>query len=315
MFVAARRLLEAEAALVPLMPDWAEDLLAGRGLSGRDYFDGVILGGGTLIGPAWLARVQAAEALGCPIWTLGTGVGSSGYGDPKQVSLSGWLPLLARMVGIGLRGPRSLETLETLGVADAQVIGDLACEMVCQDAWPIGETPAVMVNVAAAAHVSVERLPTLQAVAAHLQTLVESGVRLVPVAMAPTDVAPTLKVLRLAAVTNAEIGAPSTFEEFARLVGPCRYGIAVRLHASILAGCLGVPTLMLGYREKCLDFMESVGRERFHVPLEEGAAADVFAVLESLENTLASSRGDLLASMKHHQASLRSYANSIVNRC
>ena len=315
MFLAAQRLLHDDAALVPLLEDWCEESLAAWGLSGSNYFDGVILGGGTLIGPSWLSRVETAESLGCAIWTLGTGVGSCGYHDPKQVSLDGWLPLLKRMAGIGLRGPRSLETLHVLGIANARVVGDLACEMACTDTWPTGQIPAVMVNIAAAADMSVDSLPTMQAVAAHLKALVEIGVRVVAVAMAPDDVAPTSALLRVAGLANADIRVPSTFEEFASLVGPCRYGIAVRLHASILAGCIGVPTLMLGYREKCLDFMESVGRARFHVPLEEGTAAEVVAALQSLEAAVGSSRAELLASIKRHQASLRSYASSIVNQC
>jgi polysaccharide pyruvyl transferase WcaK-like protein len=200
-----------------------------------------------------------------------------------------------------------------MGVGDAQIVGDLACEMACDEPWPIDDRPAVMVNIAIDGMADIDSLETLAEVATHLASLHRDGVRLVPVAMHASDVSPTSSVLARADVPHGEISVPSSFEDFATLVGPCQYGIAVRLHAAVLAGCVGVPTLMLGYREKCLDFMESVGLERLHVQLERGRRAEVLAAIETLEAHSGSLRAELLSNIRRYQSSLRSYVDTLIH--
>jgi hypothetical protein len=60
MFTAAQ-LLYPEHQLVTLLSSWREAELASKGLSGPDFFKGVILGGGTLISPYWHPAIAHAE--------------------------------------------------------------------------------------------------------------------------------------------------------------------------------------------------------------------------------------------------------------
>jgi polysaccharide pyruvyl transferase WcaK-like protein len=73
----------------------------------------------------------------------------------------------------------------------------------------------------------------------------------------------------MAAVGRAEdvLHWPGSAEAYLELVGPCTLALVVRLHAAVLSCCAGTPPLMLGYRDKCLDMMASLGLERWHVDL------------------------------------------------
>src|SRR5262249_22822727 len=94
MFDAARRLLPS-SEFVWLGVPWMEQRLAAMGLSGSRFFDGIFLGGGTLISPYWFPHVKAVFGAGLRIWTFGTGVGSSGFGEPGRVDVAEWKTLLS----------------------------------------------------------------------------------------------------------------------------------------------------------------------------------------------------------------------------
>src|SRR5882672_1259443 len=71
-----------------------ESILQRARLSGSQYFRGVLLGGGTIIGPAYVSPVRRTLNLGLPMATFGTGVGSTGFGDSQYPDLSDWQGLL-----------------------------------------------------------------------------------------------------------------------------------------------------------------------------------------------------------------------------
>jgi len=54
-----------------------------------------------------------------------------------------------------------------------------------------------------------------------------------------------------------------------RSIQTCDALIGVRLHSAVLAACAGVPPVLIGYRDKCLDFMLSMDLESLHIPLSE----------------------------------------------
>jgi len=70
-------------------------------------------------------------------------------------------------------------------------------------------------------------------------------------------------------------------DEFFARVGPARLNIAVRLHGAILGCCAGVPPLILGYRDKCRDFADSLYLGKRCVYLPEAQMGDVAIALGS----------------------------------
>jgi len=67
MFTAAKQLYPNHE-LVTLLSTWRETELATKGLSGPTFFDGVILGGGTLVSPYWLPAIAHAQEPDMDAW-------------------------------------------------------------------------------------------------------------------------------------------------------------------------------------------------------------------------------------------------------
>ena len=106
-----------------------ESILGRINHSGPRYFQGVLLGGGTIIGPAYILPVQRTLDLGLPMATFGTGVRSTGFGDDERPQLSEWRSILNRFEMVSVRGPRSHAALNHLGVKNVEIIGDPALSL------------------------------------------------------------------------------------------------------------------------------------------------------------------------------------------
>jgi polysaccharide pyruvyl transferase WcaK-like protein len=67
--------------------------------------------------------------------------------------------------------------------------------------------------------------------------------------------------------------------------------VGFKLHAVVLAYCARVPALMIEYRPKCRDFMESIGADEFVVRADQQTTELLLAKVEQLN-----SRGSALIS-------------------
>jgi polysaccharide pyruvyl transferase WcaK-like protein len=271
MLEAARRLLPGKQLLAVGFPR-QETRLAKGGLSGRGYFESILLGGGTLINDyVWKDRVQTALAQGVPVATLGTGVGSCGFGHSEAIDLAEWKPMLADFKGVGVRGPLSQAALCAAGIENAEVIGDLALSLSRDQAATPSEVPCFALNTTLPpAH---SRDTGDYSALAELEPLVcellRKGWQPVPVAMHRADVEPLQRLLHKAGLENRSVDVIPDAETFFQRVAPCHFTVAVRLHTAVLSCCVGVPPLMLGYRAKCLDFMQSMQMSEWHLSIEK----------------------------------------------
>jgi polysaccharide pyruvyl transferase WcaK-like protein len=131
------------------------------------------------------------------------------------------------------------------------------------------------------------------------------------VAMHSNDHQPMRRLMAAVGRAGDVLHMPSHASDYLSLVGPCTFTLAVRLHAAGLSCCAGTPVLALGYREKCLDFMASLGLEAWHVDLcsPEG---------DLLERTLALSeqadglRATVLARAQEKQRGIRDYVRRVL---
>jgi polysaccharide pyruvyl transferase WcaK-like protein len=255
--------------LMPLAYPDTERRLERLRLSGTSHFDAVVLSGGTLINPHFQARVQFALDAGLPAWAFGTGVGGTGFGMTDDVELQSWAPLLSRFKRVAVRGPRSAARLEAIGVQDVHVIGDPALALrFTEELSPSPRPPCLALNVARpdrrtrdAIGYDVLEGEMIRVVG----SLVDAGWTVEPIAMHRADVEPTDRVLR-GLGSSLPVPVAATVEEFFGRVAPCSLMLAVRLHAAVLACCVDVPPLLVGYRDKCSDFMESLALGELLVP-------------------------------------------------
>lgn len=309
MFEVARGLLSPNRLETYRRP-FVEQRLGRVGLSGRSMYRAAVLGGGTLINPLWWSKVDLALRQGLRLWTLGTGVGSCGFGQAELTDLEPWRPLLARFEGLGVRGPRSAARLAAWGMP-AEVIGDLALASASDAPTPPADPPRVALNLTLPAQRRGQPPPCFAGVRAALARLVERGWRVVPVAMNPGDRDALASMTKsLANVDDTRL--PRTCEACADILRPCRFTVAVRLHAAVFSCGVGVPPLMLGYREKCLDFMESLGWDAWHLDLDAAGAGEAAGRIYELAEHGESLRPPLLRAVHAKRSAIRDYARRVV---
>lgn len=300
----------------PLGSGRRERQLARLGLGGRGLMRSVLLGGGTLINPVVdrLEQVRAAQEQGLPVWCLGTGVGSCGFDMESEVSLNDWIPLLRRFARIGVRGPLSRDALHHAGVAGVEVVGDLALALTRR--WPAQPTdpPLFAVNLTQPHPERYGRgeYPRLQELEQVVRERMTAGWHPVLLALHASD-ARCLQLLR-AQVGAAElpIHQPRSAGEFLELMRPCRFSVGVRLHASVLSCCAGVPPLILGYREKCRDFALSMQLEDWYLSLDHARPGEILDRAAELSTRCAALREPVLSRALHWRERILDYVAGAV---
>ncbi len=313
MYVAATRLLAPAGVMAYDAPE-RERRLAGLGLAGPGYFRGAILGGGTLVNPRWAAPVRAALRQGLELWSLGTGVGSCGFVQPRSVSLAEWQPLLARFHRLGVRGPRSQRALLALGIDRSEVVGDPALSFANEAQAPSAEPPrfAISLRYPPTGLIESNSVSVLEQVGPSVKDLLGRGWTAVPLAMQASDVRPLTQLLSEIAGTRAPaVNVVSSVGSFMDKISGCHFCLSVRLHSAVLACCAGVPPLMLGYRDKCLDFMESMELEDWHLEYGVTDPAVVSDNVRRLIDAAPPLRNIVLARAQKWKARLEAYVDSI----
>jgi polysaccharide pyruvyl transferase WcaK-like protein len=289
-----------------------EALLARFGLSGPNAFECVYLGGGTLVNHGYLDVVRRALDLGLPVSTLGTGVGSSGFGSTQELIDPAWGEALTRFDRVGVRGPRSAEKLTAIGIK-ATVIGDLALALTPDEPLQDRTANAVLLNVAQPSDPKADHFPTaamLDTLAGAASRLSQEGLRIVPVAFCAEDHAPTRAVMERAKLGIDRIVQPKTSGDFFTLARGARLALGVRLHCAVLSCCAGLAPLAIAYRGKGYDFAESMGKPEMMVdPTDldpEIFAQRAMALLESSEKVGRELHGKALA----WRRTLEAYVNA-----
>ena len=257
--------------LEPYLFAGKERWLARIGLSGRSCFDGVVVGGGTLLNDMAFHPAACAHRQGLPLWIMGTGAGRGSYQLEQEPDMSGWRPLLHHCEAVTVRGPVSINRLRAAGFTSATVLGDTALVFTPDRLPPPGDPRQVAVNV-----IAPNRSPNpedwqeehLGGLVASLQRLRAAGCTFRPFAMYPTDQEITRRVLVTAGVPDPRVFLPSDHFTLRSYLDGCGLAISMRLHGAVLAAAWGIPVLQVAYMEKAEDFARSLGLERQLVPVK-----------------------------------------------
>ena len=278
-------------------------------LSGEHYFDAVLLGGGTLINPMWAAPVAMALRQGLRVSALGTGAGSWGLGQPHTVDLSEWTDLLKQFDRIGVRGPLSQERLREIGVENVEVVGDLALSLARDRAAAPSERPSFAMNLISGLPIAGPRGATWDGgLAGALERLVGRGWEVVPFAMAPDDVQATRRFAESIGARGASVRRPRSADEFFGLIGGCHFTVSLRLHGGILSAACGVPPLLIGYRDKHLDFARTMSDTCAHASAGEDSGEEVEHMVDSLARHAIDQRQAVLDEAQRWRSRLTEYA-------
>ena len=257
----------------------------------------LLLGGGTVIGRStWRMHVRVGLGLvrTRPALMIGAGVedpafrGRASFSGPGE--LQRWTGILRSFESVTVRGPRSAELLADIGI-DARVVGDPALLLRPGPGAPAPEPGLIGVNLGYGDDMWGHDEDALaHGVAGALTRAIEWGHQ-VRFLVANKEDLPLAQACAAIASRGDEpdIRMAVTPEEFLTEVSRCDAFIGQRLHAVVLATAAAVPSIMLEYQPKCLDFMRSVDRQDWSIRTDAVQPA-----------ALAEMVGELVSGRAHH---------------
>ena len=249
-----------------------------------------ILGGGTLINQSerWMSQLQGLQKSGFTTFCLGTGVSDEKSRPIESNSqLTDWLPLLRSMKFVGVRGPISLRHLNNAGFYDAAIVGDSALALAPdissykKDARGIIGLNFGYSNATRMASKSLY----LDELVFFAKRVIKSGYRIKLVPVTPEDVSSNLLFLqRLGSDAQAcTLHEPTiNLNEYFSYIEGCDAFIGQKLHATIAAIMLRIPSIMIAYQEKCLDFMETMSMAHFAIESDTLKASQLISMFDDL---------------------------------
>jgi polysaccharide pyruvyl transferase WcaK-like protein len=239
----------------------------------------VILGGGTLIGANLpnghnpfrdkFAEVQKRVKFS---FVFGTGVGKLSLVDDENNWLKEWQPILSNCQYVGVRGPHSLNSLTSINIK-AEILGDPACLMTQKLGFWQPDQKKLGINVGyslGGKKRPAEQIRFIQLITEFVKEQSNKGWTIEFFVVAPQDIQVTEQVIRDAQLSNYKVNC--IFEDaipYLMMVRKMNIFIGMKLHSSILAMCAGVPTIMIEYAPKCLDFMTSVDMADFNINIQD----------------------------------------------
>ena len=258
------------------------------------------LAGGTLIDRRedWLHVFQESDRRIGPLVVFGTGVAQSEFWQDQpgwSSHLNEWRDLLNRCVYVGVRGPLSAATLQACGVAGVEIVGDPALAFVDTSRSEDYEQRVLGICVGQS-HGNVwgtqESITRETIRVAKLAS--EAGWRVKWFVVWADDLEITKQMAHESGTPDDIIEVYTDPELYLKHVEHISVFVGMKLHATILAMCAYVPSIMLEYRPKCRDFMESVGQGDYTIRTDQYCGHAMWGKL--LE--MGADRGRLSASLR-----------------
>jgi polysaccharide pyruvyl transferase WcaK-like protein len=120
------------------------------------------------------------------------------------------------------------------------------------------------------------------------------------------------QLARILGLPQSTVSAPlTTHDRFLRKVETFDLLIAVKLHAAVLASAANVPSVILEYQPKCLDFAASIGWERFTIRTSQVTPARLIEKAALLLEQLAPAREELSGSVGRLERQFDEYCRRI----
>jgi hypothetical protein len=255
-----------------------------RRVAPRGHYELAMLGGGTLINqqPQFYQDALCANAAGLPLVCFGSGVGEvERWGDHRDA----WVDLLRRFAFVGVRGPHSHRALTEAGLTNHVITGDpcllddLAIPADLLSA-PIGLPLRVWLDLSFGGHENDVTLLFRYQLLTLLARLEGAGAITLNLYTSWNAYLPWIEDQ----VNSVLGGHRSIFvldDHNRRQLGPGNVDLAIayRLHAAAALLLAGVPTLVVRYEAKCLDFLAQLGLEDLMLTPDAPGAERLHALL------------------------------------
>jgi len=233
----------------------------------------VALGGGTLINQSsiWLKETSYIVSKNIPMFCIGTGVAQEDSLDKPAGSdnqmLHEWVELLKRFEYAGVRGPLSQRYLSDAGL-NVEVVGDTALALAPKKykKRKIGKTIGINVSFGADKVMYGGQDTYIKNMREIVSWLLTEGfvVKILPIWKGDLEASKAL--YKGSELSSCQlIKAYKSVGEYMAQLEQCDLFVGQKLHATILATTLRIPSLMLEYRPKCLDYMQSMDMQDYSI--------------------------------------------------
>lgn len=292
-------MLEAITGLLP----WADIKTSG------DPGKLLILGGGTLINrSSYLKQVTERDTPRAERAVIGTGVASPEFWG-EQEDPERWVRWLSTCAYVGVRGPHSLERLQSWGFdGDLEVSGDSALLV---ERPPIDRVPG---RVVIAPAWTKGRLwgdsdeNVVEALASATSSFLSEGRDVIMLASSPDDDGQILQINRRCETSLEFVQGYLDQTEAIETMASADVVIGERLHACVLAAAVDTPFVPIEYRPKLRDFAASVGAEDLVIRSDEVTGE---ALLERVDDAVKTGTDQISRQVDTYRNRLRSAAEVI----
>lgn len=190
------------------------------------------------------------------------------YGDMRDrtagTELKKWKSVLRNFHSVAVRGPRSGELLGDIGV-DAKVVGDPALLLRAPSDLPQHEDKTVGVTLGYGDDLwGRDHDRVVDEVGLALGELIKDGWNARFIVVNESDRKFVAPCAAKAGIETIDIVDGITTPDFFNQAARCDVFVGERLHSTILAALIGIPTVMIEYQPKCMDFMRSIGRDEWN---------------------------------------------------
>ena len=193
---------------------------------------------------------------------------------------------MSRCSFIGVRGPLSAQLLSDVHFCNIEIVGDPALVFASQD---YGQSDcyvqnSIGINVGwdrAKQWGSESQIISEMAKLATLAREADWGVHWFVIC--PSDFAITTKIAEASKTTDSIHQVYEDPIQYIDFVKHCSVFVGTRLHSAVLTSCAYVPTVMLEYRPKCRDFMQSIGQEQNIIKTDDLQSEHIWELVRHLD--------------------------------
>lgn len=276
IYAAHERTLPATLALLPT--EFERSLLrVARAMRPEQSIDGILLGGGTIVGRTeWRRRVTNAKSrIDAPVIATGVGIedpeftaGRRNYEDFTE--LEQWRSVFDDSPHISVRGPRSQELLWRVGI-DSTVASDTAL-ILAPDVLTIERPAQPRIGVAFAVAGDQDDpayMNSIREVVQALHQLTDRGWFVSMFVFDKRDLPLTAQIKKELGASAKIVETPYDVIDLLPELEACDVFTGQRLHSVVMASAVGVPSIALEYQPKCRDFQMSIGRAEWTLSTSE----------------------------------------------
>lgn len=266
MFLAFKKIFH-NFSVLPFKYTWKVEKF--EKILSNNLFAATFLGGGTLINGHLIEDFKLAQIKYSPSFVLGAGVRNPTFWDilePGKNRINEWVECLKKCSFVGVRGPLSKQILTDGGLYTAEITGDPALCLAKENINIKKGRKKVGINIGVSnGKVWGSEEEILKFIVKFAKIMKDKGWDITFLPVWAEDVAYIEEARKQIG------GSISIFYEFSsikstmRLLESFDLFVGEKLHSVILAMCTYTPSIMLEYRPKCLDFMMSMGLERFNM--------------------------------------------------